>query len=1045
MKKHTRLKIASMLLAISISVNMLPYFTVFAEDAQHEELPSRQQLWIPEERIQQNTEGDLPIEKLKTAVLSNDDKPEVISDSLIAEKGHVNRLWAQEEDLNSIIFQNRDGKKTMYCFEQPVKYVDSSGKIRDKKNFLSSVIDKPEYTEDYGYVNSENDIKTYFPKNLSQDNGVILEYENNKIEVSPIAAMKKFAIGPELSLYSSTKHVVRASVSSAAKKQYQKQNNISQDTIEYDKVFGDNTYLRYSTTFNGFKEDIILTQNTGVNEFSFKIKTGGLSLTQDEGIYYLTNPLTGENIIQIGNIVVYDSKSVSTTKNFESIGNEAPNESIKPELPDLTEEEKNALYFPKGSTETIYNHHYTVHKVDQDNEYIITIVIDEKYLNNEDTVYPVTIDPSFIIKTSFSQDATIYSNYAVNEGYAANMFVGNYTNRNGGTRGVARSLVKFPGLFSNNTFNSLSASRIYKVLYIPRDTMCEIDGVWIDCYRVTQNWSEGDVKCNRSIWNAYGGPVLDDNYVYYNNGTGSEGTGTGHWYPFDITDAVKDWKNGYYGGTSNHYGIMLKAYDETKAAKTFGTNNNSTLGPNIIVEYDPAVTGIGLSSSCKEVNVGWSGYVSATVYPTSAPNKTVYWTSSNPNVAKVNYYSGLICASGVGTTVITATTADGGFTARCTVDVEEIPWSPLSTSLVSNIGGPPRSFPDGTPITADNKQDYYNGERYTAVYFLDTVWPIQTAVWDKQGLATHLRTPWYTVYTVWAQETYGLNWLEQFWHNADAFLLGVSDAAVSTLEGAWVLISNPGQVIDGMGLILNAVLSDGVERELLNQLISDTIDQCWADFTGSSETRSRLIGRIVGEVLIDYIAAKGITKAISEFKNTKIFSKIQTLIAKGRISGEDAAQVLSRYGNFSSQMKKKIDTLLDRATAARNQVEPLYATTKNSGNVGVALTQIQGVPAELKAYSKITTASDVGSDLGYILKKSNPQFTPLETWRLTDTESKILEEVASKLGNNTSATGAIQLFTERAPCASCKSVIAQFRQRYPNINLTVFDANLNSY
>lgn len=76
--------------------------------------------------------------------------------------------------------------------------------------------------------------------------------------------------------------------------------------------------------------------------------------------------------------------------------------------------------------------------------------------------------------------------------------------------------------------------------------------------------------------------MLDDNYVYYNHGTGSEGTGTGHWYPFDITEAVKDWKNNKYGGSSNHYGIMLKACSESNGARTFGTNNHSFLDPNVV-------------------------------------------------------------------------------------------------------------------------------------------------------------------------------------------------------------------------------------------------------------------------------------------------------------------------------------------------------------------------------------------------------------------------------------------------------------------------------
>ncbi len=46
------------------------------------------------------------------------------------------------------------------------------------------------------------------------------------------------------------------------------------------------------------------------------------------------------------------------------------------------------------------------------------------------------------------------------------------------------------------------------------------------------------------------------------------------------------------------------------------------------------------------------------------------------------------------------------------------------------------------------------------------------------------------------------------------------------------------------------------------------------------------------------------------------------------------------------------------------------------------------------------------------------------------TESKILEEVASKLGDNRNATGAIHLFTERPPCESCKGVL---RNSVPNI------------
>lgn len=660
------LRIVAMALTLSLVLTAVPIETVLAQETEHEQLTDSSELWTPEQESPlPNTEGDLPWEELATAVLSDADKSEVISDELIAERDHVNRLWEQEDDLNTIIFQNRDGTKTMYWFDQPVKYVDENGEVKDKNNELTELGND--------YTNAENDINSFFPKKIHKNKGVVLRYNDIEIEIAPL---------------------INGS-SGASRQTGHNKDGKATDVVEYPNVFDKNISIRYTPTFEGFKEDIILKENVGINEFSFKIKTGGLSLIQDEGIYYLADPLTGEKIIQIGDIVIYDSKSAVDANGVADTETETVDEPVKEEPPELTEEEAKALYFPEESPVPIYTHRYLVKTVKEDSEYIITIVVDKAYLENADTVYPVTIDPSLTLQSSFSQDATIYSNYRVNEGYTPNMFVGNYSARYGGTCGVARSLVKFPGLFSNSTFKNLSSDRISKVLYIPRDTMCEGDPVWINCYSMTQNWSEDTVKCNSSIWNAYDRSLLDDNCVYYNHGTDSTGTGTGHWYPFNITKAVKDWKNGKYGGTSNHYGIMLKASNESNAAKTFATNNYSSLSPNVIVEYDPPVTGISLNPTCKTVDDDWSGYVLATVYPSSAKNKTVYWTSSNSNVASVNYYTGLIRANNAGSTVITATTADGGYTARCTLKVKSTdPFHPNNIEYVrikkydcSNYGG----------------------------------------------------------------------------------------------------------------------------------------------------------------------------------------------------------------------------------------------------------------------------------------------------------------------------------------------------------------------
>lgn len=65
--------------------------------------------------------GDLPWEQLGTATLAASDIPVCISPALAEARGHVNRLYLQEPDDYTVMFQNRDGSKTIYVFSYPVK------------------------------------------------------------------------------------------------------------------------------------------------------------------------------------------------------------------------------------------------------------------------------------------------------------------------------------------------------------------------------------------------------------------------------------------------------------------------------------------------------------------------------------------------------------------------------------------------------------------------------------------------------------------------------------------------------------------------------------------------------------------------------------------------------------------------------------------------------------------------------------------------------------------------------------------------------------
>lgn len=81
-------------------------------------------------------------------------------------------------------------------------------------------------------------------------------------------------------------------------------------------------------------------------------------------------------------------------------------------------------------------------------------------------------------------------------------------------------------------------------------------------------------------------------------------------------------------------------------------------------------TKITLNFTSKEIQVGSSFSLTATVTPKDATNKKVSWSTSASNVAAVSS-SGLVTAKAVGTATITAKTESGNLTAKCVVTVKE--------------------------------------------------------------------------------------------------------------------------------------------------------------------------------------------------------------------------------------------------------------------------------------------------------------------------------------------------------------------------------------
>ena len=137
--------------------------------------------------------------------------------------------------------------------------------------------------------------------------------------------------------------------------------------------------------------------------------------------------------------------------------------------------------------------------------------------------------------------------------------------------------------------------------------------------------------------------------------------------------------------------------------------------------------------------------------------------------------------------------------------------------------------------------------------------------------------------------------------------------------------------------------------------------------------------------------------------------------------------------------------IIDRVKELRGNLTSRY---KKSGNFAVAEVDVSGLSkSEFYAQSSI---NELKGNLEHkvpdiSLQPENPMFKATEAvgkegesyLRNTDTEYKILNDIASRLGENTQATGKIKLFTELDTCDSCSKVIAEFAAKYKNIELEV--------
>ena len=385
--------------------------------------------------------------------------------------------------------------------------------------------------------------------------------------------------------------------------------DLSDDGKKLTYAVDDKTSYVYSLTYLGIKEDIVVSEYTGQTEYKFSLFTHGLHLVKIDNSVFLAD-IDGDIKATIGDIIIF------------------------------TADERN---------NTFGDLHFET--VNENEEYAFTIILDEDYLKNEKTAYPITIDPTIEINYDNNgagaiEDVTINENVTFS-GTSGSLYVGRHP-----AGSLSRTLMRFPNL----SLSGITANRITAASVEIRDLMCQGDeDITIDCCIYNNSspaWTESGTTTWSSVGTSYVGTVLDSLLVSYGHGNVSA-----HRYGFNILNLAKAWAN---ETQSPAKGVVFKAnsaFENQTGSniktwyKTFSSYNRSTKQPSLSITYKANVT---VNVETTYLLVDGTKQINCTTSPSGL---TVAWSSNNSSVATVNS-TGLVTGVSEGTVKITATYTD---------------------------------------------------------------------------------------------------------------------------------------------------------------------------------------------------------------------------------------------------------------------------------------------------------------------------------------------------------------------------------------------------
>ena len=444
-------------------------------------------------------------------------------------------------------YENTDGTFTTEISENPIHFKEEHEK--DWAQIDNTLVPA---ASGEAFVNKANSLETHFSEQANENNQLV-EIKDGDVSVALTA------VGPEAEAPSTIQNNFNESVAET-----------TENEIVYPELYP-NVDVKYTVGTDRVKEDIILKEKPEEGtptSFSFALDLTGLTYeTQEDGRILFSHSETKESMFYLDKPFMYDS--------FQPEGYK--------ENPGVT-----------SFAEQSFSYEVEMKVVERENQLYVDLIPNREWLESEERVYPVVIDPTVVkFQTQAKvKDTNIRSHFPNDTGGSeTTLGVGLYQDAKQTNK--IRSLLNFDLTSIPTGTQVLDASLNLRLVSVWNDT-----DLRIDLHEVTNTWTEAGASWSKrdgtNPWTKGGGDYASSAIDTISNIGYLTDFGINYKWEIPSTK-VQSWVN----TPSKNKGLLLKANNETiKSWKKFVSSNdvaNSKYSPVLAITYVSA-SRIGLES-----------------------------------------------------------------------------------------------------------------------------------------------------------------------------------------------------------------------------------------------------------------------------------------------------------------------------------------------------------------------------------------------------------------------------------------------------------------